>query len=199
MTRPVRSPSRALHAESALMECLESRQLLDAAILADRFEHNDTASQTKLAPVAAQNSPNLGPVSGQKVYRNLTLEDNADFFRFRLLAPGEAGHFARINFGNAKGNLDLKLIGPGGAAVIASSLGNTGTERISLDGLSPGWYFVKVEGKNGAQSPVYRLTLNTPTPDPNDDLLENNDTLARVMAKAPGQNSPNIGVISAMA
>lgn len=179
------------------MEILESRQLLDGSIAPDRFENNDTPAVVRQSPVAGVNSPNLGRISGQNVYRNLTLEDGADFYRFRLLAPGESTHFARINFGNTRGNLDLKLVGPGGAAVLAQSIGNRGIERISLDGFSPGWYFIKVEGKNGATSPTYRLTLNTPAANPNDDLYENNDTLEQVMAKAAGQNSPNLGVISA--
>jgi hypothetical protein len=182
------------------LEALESRQLLSGAP-DDRFEDNDLPRTVVRAAEGATNSPNLGAVSGQRVIRTLALCDAADVFRIRLTSAGVAGNFIRINFNNARGNLDLQLLGASGTRILASSLNNSGPETISLDGRAAATYFIRVLGKNGATNPNYTLTINAPTGvivNPNEDAYENNDTLEQASAGAPGAaNSPNLGAISA--
>ena len=165
----------------------------------DRFENNDMPRQVVQRVEAATNSPNLGTITGQRIVRQLALVDSADYFRFRTAAVSTSANFLRLNFGNANGNLDLKLVGAGGKTVLRQSIGNTGTETINLNGLAAGIYFVKVEGKNGQTNAVYRLTFQLPTappPPPMDDAYEDNDTREQVALRAPGENSPHLGNFS---
>lgn len=165
----------------------------------DAYENNDLPRQVVQRVEAAANSPSLGTIQGQRIIRQLALVDGADYYRFRTAAASTSSNFVRLNFGNANGNLDLKLVGAGGKAVLRQSIGNTGTETINLNGLAAGIYFIKVEGKNGQTNSVYRLTFQLPTPPPPpppppaDDLYEDNDSLVQVGNRAAGTNSPNLG------
>lgn len=181
------------------LEPLERRQFLSTTGPEDAYEDNDLPRITKARVKAGLNSPNLGLIQGEKIIRQLALVDSGDVYRIRTSATGTSADFIRLNFGNANGNLDLKLFGASGTNLLRSSLGNTGTETISLNGLAAGTYFVRVEGKNGQTNAVYRLTFKTPTPPPPpppppaDDPYEENDTLQQVGNRAPGLNSPNLG------
>lgn len=184
------------------LERLEGRQLLSTVGPDDKFEDNDLPVTVVRAPQGAANSPNLGVVSGQKIIRQLAMVDSGDYYRFRTSYAGTAADSVKLNFGNANGNLDMQLIGAGGKAVLRSSLGNSGTETISLNGLAAGTYFIKVFGKNGQTNSVYRLTFQGPTappppPPPTDDAYEDNDTIVQVKARGTGDNSPNLGYFSA--
>lgn len=195
--------SRRVHTEGCAFEALEGRQMLSTTGPDDRFENNDLPRQVVQRVEAATNSPSLGTIQGQRIIRQLALVDSADYFRFRTAATSTSANFVRLNFGNANGNLDLKLIGASGKTVLRQSIGNTGTETINLNGLAAGIYFVKVEGKGGQTNAVYRLTFQLPTapppppPPPADDAYEDNDTREQVALRAPGVNSPHLGNFSA--
>lgn len=184
------------------VEQLEPRQVLSGTpIPNDRFEDNDRPVTVRAAPVAGVNSPHLGEITGTRQFTGLTLNDTADFYRFRIVATGDVNDHIRINFRGDRGDLDLALIGGGGAAVLATSNQASTTaadvERISLEGRTPGWYFIRVTGKNGALSRAYRMTIQAPVLNPNEDAFEQNDTLAQVDARVEGQaNSPNLGLIA---
>ncbi|MBY0260886.1 MAG: PPC domain-containing protein [Phycisphaerales bacterium] len=180
--------------EFAQFEPLEARRLLSG--VDDRFEPNTLPRLVAQRPEGAVNSPNLGTLVGRRAIPTLALADGADVFRFVLPRAGAAGDSARIDFNNARGNLDLQLLGPGGR-VLRSSLGNSNSETISFAGLNANTYFVKIIGKNGAMSPNYRLTLNAPAPltpvNPNEDAYDGSNTREAVLARATGTNSPNLG------
>lgn len=179
----------------AQFEPLEARRLLSG--VDDRFEPNTLPRLVAQRPEGAVNSPNLGTLAGRRAIAQLALADAADVFRFVLPRAGTAEDSARIDFNNARGNLDLQLLGPGGR-VLRSNLGNGNSETISFAGLNANTYFVRVVGRNGAMSPNYRLTLNAPAPsvspvNPNEDAYEANNSREAVLARATGTNSPNLG------
>lgn len=177
------------------LEALEARQVLSSSV-DDRFEDNDLPRTVVRATEGATNSPNLGALSAERVVRNLKLCDAADVFRIRLTAQGTSANFAKINFNNTRGNLDLQLLAANGTRVVRQSLNSAGPEIISLSGLAPGAYYVKVIGKNGAQNDNYTLTLNTTgvVVNPSEDAYENNDSIAEAAAAPAGAaNSPNLG------
>lgn len=179
------------------LEALESRRLLDA--VDDRYEDNDTAGAANRAVQAAPNSPNLGPIQGTKQIKQLKLVDASDYYKIRLTTTGTSADFAKINFNRANGDLDVRLYGANGKRLLRSSQGTTGVEQVSLQGLAAGAYYFRVYGKNGATNPIYRLTINGPTPvtqQPGDDAYEDNDTIEQVAARQPGPQSPNLGQIT---
>jgi hypothetical protein len=179
------------------LEGLEPRQLL-AAPADDRYEDNDLPRITKAAVLAAPSSPNLGLITGTTTIPSLALLDSADWYRFKLGTWGGENDYAKITFKPSQGDLDIRITGAGGQVTLASSTGTGGSERISLNGFSPGWYFLKVEGKAGATNPSYKLTFQTPTPEAGDDTYENNDTPAIVDLRPEGAAySANLGAIGA--
>lgn len=188
--------ARAHRATEPAFDPLEPRQLLAGSPLPDdRFEENDTRQVTAARPEAGPNSPNLGLISGTRQILNLALADVQDVYRIRLVAPGTSANFARINFTAVNGDLDLRLLGPAGR-VLRVSNGTGPMERISLDGLGAGVYYLRINGKNGAMN-KYRINLNLPSlPPPNEDAYEDNDTINQVAARTEGVNSPNLGAIS---
>lgn len=181
------------------LEPLEPRQMLSGAD--DRFENNDLPRVTLRRPEGVVNSPNLGSVTGTRVIRTLRLMDNADVYRVRLADTGAAGHEVRINFNNRMGNLDLQLVGANGTRIIRQSQLNRSPETISLEGIAPGNYYIRVLGRNGATSPNYSMTLTMPPPfqpqPPTEDAYEGNDSFGEVNQRpAGGVNSPNLGGIA---
>lgn len=126
----------------------------------DAFENNDTQAT----------AANLGATADRREYPGLTAADD-DWYRFVLPQAGRPQQFVRIRFGHDEGDLDLRLVGAGGE-VLRSSTGVGDEERVSLDGLAAGTYYVQVYGYNGATNRTYALDLNT---DPEDEF-EDNDT-----------------------
>ncbi len=138
----------------------------------DAFEQNDTRAT----------AADLGLVTATRTVSNLVMADRADWYRFRMPAVGTASHFVRIDFSHARGDLDLELYDANGR-LIERSVNVTDFERVSLQRLAAGEYFVHVSGYDGATNPSYSLTIEpgvytAPAVVP-DDNRENNDTRAR--------------------
>jgi hypothetical protein len=126
-------------------------------LVADRYEDNDTIAVVTGRPEAGENSPNLGMLTGLTVLDNLSMDDTADYFRFRLTRSGRAGDYIRVDSPYRTGDLDLRLYNSSGGEVRAS-VGNTNLEQVSLLSLPAGTYFAKVYGSSGT-NPGYRLTI----------------------------------------
>src|SRR5205085_8065034 len=86
---------------------------------------------------------------------------NDDWFKFQLGPGAVAGHWVRLDFRNAKGDLDLELYDSGGNR-LAASTGIDDFEQVSLAGRPAATYFVHVFGVAGATNPDYTLTINAP-------------------------------------
>jgi hypothetical protein len=124
-----------------------------ASLPPDRFEPNDTRAT----------ATDLRTISGSLNLPDLSISaNNRDFFRFELAAAATTTHFVQASFVHANGDLDLRLLDAQGA-VLRSSLGTIDNERISLNGLSAGVYFVEVFGASASVANSYRLDFATPT------------------------------------
>lgn len=124
-----------------------------ASLPPDRFEPNDTRAT----------ATDLRTISGSLNLPDLSISaNNRDFFRFELAAAATTTHFVQASFAHANGDLDLRLLDAQGA-VLRSSLGTIDNERISLNGLSAGVYFVEVFGASASVANSYRLDFATPT------------------------------------
>jgi len=115
----------------------------------DRYEENDTLAQ----------ATNLGSLTGRRTLTGLVMADSQDWFRFQMAGAGTSEHSVAITFTHAQGDLDFRLY-DGNGTLLRLSDGVTNEERISLNGLAAGTYFVQVYGYNGARNPNYTLDIN---------------------------------------
>ncbi len=101
----------------------------------------------------------LGTLASARTLNNLVLADTYDHFRFRLPAPGVSTSYVSIDFSNAQGNLNLALYNANGT-LLRTSAGFVDDERITLNGLGSGAYYVRIYGYAGARNPSYSLTID---------------------------------------
>lgn len=142
------------------------------ALAADAFETNDSFDD----------ATELGVIQGERIWEQLSLHtiEDVDFFRFEITEPAVAGHFARIDYDYDLGDLALWLYNASGTQVLRESDGQTDREEISLAGLTPGVYFLVVDGLYvGGTNPQYALTIRAPQPLGEDwaDGTDGNDSL----------------------
>ncbi len=149
----------------------------------DYAEPNGSIGQVEGRLEGGANSPNLGPCGPERTVPDLTIHDpgDDDYFRFVMNDTGGPGDFVRIDFDQGQGDIDLALYDESGGTVRVSH-GGDGFERVSLEGLSEGWYFARAFGFDGDTSPGYSLTINPSeneapvvdvlTPPPGDTVLE---------------------------
>lgn len=129
------------------------------SVVDDRFEPNNSFGQ----------AANLGALASLHTESNLVMADAGDWYRFTMNGQGTVSNYVGINFQHAHGDLDMQVYDARGRRVeFSNGVGNS--ERVSLDGLSPGTYFVYVYGYQGAANPNYSLIVDpglpAPTPAP---------------------------------
>jgi hypothetical protein len=132
---------------------------------ADRFEANNTIST----------GTNLQAISGTSTVSNLSIHSNADrdFYKFTTSGIGTSAHYVEVRFSQTDGDLDARLLNFSGVPLAnASSVLNK--ERLSLQGLASGTYYIEVFGYLGARN-NYQLYFDTPAP-VLADRFEANDT-----------------------
>ena len=162
----------------------------------DAYEDNDTQAIVDARPEGGVNSPNLGTIVAEKIITGLTMEDTADWYKFKLAAAGSTNDFVRIDFQQSQGDLDMVVYKSDGTTILGSSMGKGDSEIVSLNGAPAGTYYVKVYGYLGATNPEYSLTIMPIAPD----RYEDNDSPAIVDARpAGGVNSPNLGTLDNVA
>ncbi len=122
---------------------------LAAAVADDQYEENDSL-------VAAAN---LGTLSAVKTISNLVMADSQDWFRFTMSGAGTTSDYVSIQFTHSQGDLDLAVYNSSGQRVRVSE-GTVNNERVSLNGLAAGAYYVKVLGYRGVSNPNYALTID---------------------------------------
>lgn len=123
----------------------------------DAYEENDSRSQVDGRPEGGQNSPNLGLVNARKRISPLSIDDSADWFKFRMNNAGGAGDFVQINSPYGDSDLDLVLYDANGNQ-LGRSDSSTNFEQISLNGRPAGSYYVLVFPYSG-RNPGYELTI----------------------------------------
>lgn len=125
----------------------------EASIPSDRYEPNNGVAL----------ATDLGAIQGHLAIDGLTIHSatDEDFFEFQTRAVAGPQHQVAIDFAHDDGDLDLYLYDRDQVEV-----GRSGTvadgERIPLDGLGAGTYYLRVDGYAGAISPSYELTVSAP-------------------------------------
>lgn len=129
----------------------------------DAFEPNNSMAT----------AANLGSLTAARTTSNLVMADSNDWFQFQVSGTGTTSRYVGINFTNSQGDLDLEVLDASGRRVGLSD-GVANSERVSLNGLGTGTYFVRVYGYRGVANPNYQLIVDpgvpavpvTPTPTP---------------------------------
>ncbi|MBL8763926.1 MAG: pre-peptidase C-terminal domain-containing protein [Phycisphaerae bacterium] len=131
----------------------------------DAYEPNNSLADVLARPVGLINSPNLGPCNPQRIVDGLSVHaaNNDDYYRFYMAATGGTGDQVRIDFLNANGNLNLRLLDANGTVLATSSSTTSSSETVSLNGRPKGWYYAQAYGNNGATNRSYTMTVNVPT------------------------------------
>jgi hypothetical protein len=120
-----------------------------AAVTDDAYENNDTFA------LAA----NLGTLTTPKTIDKLVMNDTADWFKFKMNATGTSSDYVKIAFTHAQGDLDLELYNASGR-VLSRSQGVANSEKLSLQNLAAGTYYLRAYGYRGAHNPSYSLTID---------------------------------------
>ena len=116
----------------------------------DGYEPNNTQA-------AAQD---LGAVTGNASWSGLSIpKGDVDFFKFSLGTAGNATSEVLVNFRNSEGDLDAELLDATGRRIAISQTASS-QERLSLNGLPAGTYYVRIYGYNGASNANYGLAIN---------------------------------------
>jgi len=125
----------------------------------DRFEENDSFGEVDAREEGGENSPNLGLVNARREISDLSMEDDGDYFKFRMNNTGDEGDYIRMESDYLVGNdLDLELFDAQGV-LIDLSLSPSSVEQISLAGRPAGIYYIQVHAFFG-QNPRYRLIID---------------------------------------
>jgi hypothetical protein len=119
------------------------------AVTDDAFENNDTFA------LAA----NLGTLTSAKTIDKLVMNDTTDWFKFKMNAAGTSNDYVKIAFTHAQGDLDLELYNASGR-VLSRSQGVTNSEKLSLQNLAAGTYYLRTYGYRGAHNSSYSLTID---------------------------------------
>ena len=140
----------------------------------DLVEPNDGVVEVE-SRAEGGDSPNLGTIIGQLQLDELRLEDQVDWYRFSTTDWGTSRHHVSIDFIDDNGDLTLELYAADGTTRLKSSNSFSDNESVSLAGLEPNVYFVKVSGRNGDANDNYTLRVLAPGTIA-DDVLEPNDS-----------------------
>jgi hypothetical protein len=117
---------------------------------------------------------NLGTLTTTTTLQNLVLNDE-DWYRFTISGTGGSSNSITVSFLHSRGDVDVVLYNSVNSR-LSYSAGTTDTETLSLNGLSPGTYYLQVYGFLGVRNPNYGITLNVPVAAASDDTYETNDT-----------------------
>lgn len=130
----------------------------------DPYEENDSKSVVDGKTEGAPNSPNLGLVLNETFIPNLSMEDNGDYFKFKI-HEGNNNAYVRIESPYLRNaDLDMQLLNSSGT-VIDDSTGSYSWEQISLKNRPAGTYYIRVFRAGSGNNPLYYLRIS---PTPND-------------------------------
>lgn len=162
------------------------RVLAPGTIPDDGVEPNDSPALVDAFPVSLSGTtPNLGTLYANVDVPKLKLEDQVDWFRFTTTDWGTSHDYVQILFSDAAGDLELELYNSTGQIRLRQSGSFSDNEAISLAGLEPNTYYVKIFGRNGDANNDYTLTIDPPG-NSVDDGYEPNDNVSVVLNSVPG-------------
>ncbi|MBR4752193.1 MAG: caspase family protein [Thermoguttaceae bacterium] len=142
----------------------------------DLYESNDSFEEVNSLPVdtPARPSANFGVLYGRKFVDDLVLKQydsnisETDWFRFEMTSTGKAGDAVNVYYNSTTNDVndaDLDFVlyredpddeyGRGYSMVDRSWEIMTDVETVSLEGLEPGVYYIKVVGNLAAEDAVF--------------------------------------------
>lgn len=142
----------------------------------DLYESNDSFEEVNSLPVDAPNNPssNFGVLYGRKFVDDLVLKQydsnisETDWYRFEMTSTGKEGDAVNLYYKSTTADIndaDLDFVlyredpddvyGRGYSMVDRSWQIMTDVETVSLEGLEPGVYFIKVVGNLAAEDGVF--------------------------------------------
>lgn len=126
----------------------------------DPYETNNSIAEVDAKAPGAPNSANFGSLTVKKTLRNLSMEDTADWFKFKTTKTGTTADYVKIESPwNRTADINLELYNSAGT-LITRSASSYNYEQISLAGKSAGTYYVRVYRTGTAKNPQYWLTVN---------------------------------------
>ncbi|CAD5956151.1 clostripain-related cysteine peptidase [Planktothrix agardhii] len=141
---------------------------------------------------------------------NIHAANNEDWFKFNLGSQGLSSDQIVVDgFQHSLGDVDVELYDATGT-LLRGSGSTSNSENISLEGLLPGEYSVRVFGYAGATNPQYQLKVNAPVGDANNpnpnpgnttinrDSKEENDTFETASNLGTTRSADPTRVVSAI-
>ena len=140
----------------------------------DFYEPNNAAEQVRDAAVSTSENPtaNLGIIdglvrlaaveNGEGIVTRMTLQDEADWFRFETTNEGTSLDFVRLDFDGERGDLDLRLFREDGGELIEvgrDELARGDFAQVSLLDQPAGVFFAQVFEDGGTSQPHYAITI----------------------------------------
>ncbi|MEM7478383.1 MAG: dockerin type I domain-containing protein, partial [Planctomycetota bacterium] len=113
----------------------------------DNFENNDVFNRSTFLEGANPSLDNLSMHAGDVDY-------------LRIESPGTGQGTVTIEFEHADGDLDLEVL-DGHQELLASSNSTTDNESVSVSMLGGATYYIRVQGKDGAQNGLYSINIST--------------------------------------
>jgi len=126
--------------------------------------------------------------AGFHAWENLSISSaDQDWFKLKLENTGVLGNYVAAVFDTSIGDLDLEIYRESETTPFLQSAGVRDVEKLDLNGLPVGTYYVHVLGYSGATNPNYVLAVNTP----GSDRYEDNDTQdkARTLTRSTAQQT----------
>ena len=117
----------------------------------DKYENNDTLKKAK----------NLNALHGHNQNKNLSIHNanDVDYFKFKLKETGSVADYIAINYEFVPGgDIDIELLDAKGN-VVAYSRTAENTDRISLEGVKAGDYYIRIYGYNNSVN-TYSIEYN---------------------------------------
>ena len=142
-----------------------------APTLEDPYERGNTALTNHY----------LGGVTDSvSVHAAIGAVNDVDYYSFAITKKGIQSDTVTLTFDPEYGDLDLYLYDVNGLFQLGKSIStDSGTETISLKGLSRGVYIVKVISKDGLTVCDYDLAVTIHSTEVSPDKYENNNTLKK--------------------
>jgi len=110
-----------------------------------------------------ESATDLGYVAGTKAYTGLTIHQsgNEDWYQFTTCRQGTTK--VQIDFTNTEGDLALALFDQDGTQLAPTSDKTGNSEKVSINNLPEGQYYIKVWSSHGDVSRNYKLTIIAPS------------------------------------
>jgi hypothetical protein len=133
----------------------------------DLYEENDTAQEVDAREEGVPFSPNLGLLTAPTQFLGLVMDDNGDWYKFRMAGPATDQHYVHIAFDPLDGDLDLCVYRSNLSLFACSAWPGTDTEQVLFTGLTAGAYYVRVYSRDGREGIAsYHMQIVPPQEEP---------------------------------